>query len=243
MVRMLNILFVALATTLPAFGEENILFIGNSYTQGIKQTVTELFKREGVHVHFDFIAPGGKNLTQHLNNPAILDKLRSKDWSFIILQDQSQTPALPGKYTKSFHMAVKGFSQFFSDLKPQPKMCLYMTWGRRDGDARNPNSFPDFPTMQKKLAENYEQAARDNAALIAPVGLAFRAVYDLDENLFRSLYAKDGSHPSKRGAYLAACVFMQVLADRDPTTIRWNNSLESRTANQLKLAAKQAVNE
>lgn len=242
MTHSLKCLLFVLAATFCKAGERNILFIGNSYTQQISKTVTELFYREGLDANFEFMTVGGKTLEFHLNHPPTLDRIRSKEWQIIILQDQSQVPALPGKYTRSFHSAVSDFSRLFEQLDHRPTVCLYMTWGRRDGDSRNQKSFPDFPTMQRKLAENYRRAARNSGSLVVPVGLAFEAIYGSDKDLFKSLYAADGSHPSELGAYMAACVFIETLTNRDAAQIKWNGSLDSSVAKVLKQAAKQASN-
>jgi hypothetical protein len=116
-----------------------------------------------------------------------------------------------------------------------------MTWGRRDGDRRNKNIFPDFATMQKALTENYTKAAKKISADIVPVGLGFERVHLKNKELFKSLYAKDGSHPSHLGAYLAACMFYAKLLDQDPETIEWQADLDGETAMLLKQTAKKVL--
>ena len=106
----------------------------------------------------------------------------------------------------------------------------------------NKQAFPDFTTMQKLLTENYLKAAKDNKMLISPVGLGFKKVHDSDKTLFNSLYAKDGSHPSKTGAYLAACIFYGVLLKKDPASIKWTGNLDAKTAKTLRAVAAQTVN-
>ncbi len=120
---------------LSSLSAENILFIGNSYTGGIKKTVTELFKKQNSNSKIEYISPGGKNLMFHVKNPKTIDKIKNGNWDKIVLQDQSQTPALPG-YNKIFHDATAEFTKLFKTLKKQPKVYYYMTWGRRDGDKK-----------------------------------------------------------------------------------------------------------
>ena len=222
---------------------ENILFIGNSYTGGIKGAVSELFKQQNSGAKIEYINPGGKNLMFHVKNPKTIEKIKTGDWDKIVLQDQSQTPALPG-YNKIFHDATAEFTKLFKSLKKQPKVYYYMTWGRRDGDKKNEKHFPDFETMQDLLTENYKKAAQANGATIVPVGLAFKDIHAKDKDVFTSLYAKDGSHPSKAGAYLAACIFYGTILDQAPViSIKWNGGLEDHEAVQLRLTAKKIIDQ
>jgi len=222
---------------------ENVLFIGNSYTGGIKGTVADLLKNQKSSTKVEFISPGGKNLMFHVKNPKTVAKIKNGDWDKIVLQDQSQTPALPG-YNKIFHEATAEFAKLFKTLKKKPKVYYYMTWGRRDGDKKNPKVFPDYETMQKLLTDNYKKAAQANGATIVPVGLGFKEFHKKDEEFFKSLYARDGSHPSKAGAYLAACMFYGVLFDEGPIiSIKWNSSLDPADAAQIRMVAKKIVDQ
>ena len=115
-----------------------------------------------------------------------------------------------------------------------------MTWGRRDGDKRNAQIYPDFITMHGKISSSYEKAAEENRALLAPVGRAFAIVHGQDKALFRKLFKSDGSHPSSEGGYLAACVLWGALTGKDPSSIRWNGSLNSRQ-DKVRAAAAKAV--
>lgn len=223
---------------LSSIAGEKILFIGNSYTGGIKGTVTQLFKEQKTDAKLEFINPGGKNLMFHFKNAKTIERIKKGDYDKIILQDQSQTPALPG-YNKIFHDATAEFAKLFKSLKKKPTVYYYMTWGRRDGDKRNKNIFPDYPTMQKALTENYSKAAKKNGAIIVPAGLAYRELFKKDKELFRSLYAGDGSHTGKNGAYLISCVFYAVLFKKDPVKdIKWNSKLDAKTAAKLRQIAK-----
>lgn len=219
---------------------ENILFIGNSYTGGIKKTVTELFKQQNSNSKIQYISPGGKNLMFHVKNPKTVDKIKNGNWDKIVLQDQSQTPALPG-YNKVFHDATAEFTKLFKSLKKKPKVYYYMTWGRRDGDKKNARVFPDYESMQKLLTDNYKKAARANGATIVPVGLGFKEFFQKDKDFFKSLYTGDGSHPSKAGAYLAACMFFGILEESPVISIKWNSSLEPSDAVKIRMVAKKII--
>lgn len=51
-------------------------------------------------------------------------------------------------------------------------------------------------------------------AAVAPVGLAWEHALTRRPQL--DLWAGDGTHPSRAGSYLAACVFYSVLTRRSP---------------------------
>ena len=78
------------------------------------------------------------------------------------------------------------------------QVFLYMTWSREAA-----------PETQDKLKESYEAVAKRTGATVAPVGLAWKLARERIPGV--SLYATDGSHPSRIGSYLAACVIYSTL--------------------------------
>lgn len=219
--------------------DKKILFLGNSYTAQSANFIKEVFKREGGSYELRFGTPGGKDLHFHLTNPTSQKALQSAKWDFVVIQDQSQKPGLGGQYTQGFHTAATGLCAAIR--KQGAKPCFFMTWGRRDGDKRNTQVYPDFITMHRKISEAYHNAGRENGSLVAPIGQAFSIIHGQDKALFPKLYKNDGSHPSSQGGYLAACVLWGTLTGKDPVSIRWNGSLNSHQAKVLREAAAQAV--
>ncbi len=230
--------FAVLAVHLVA-APRKVLFLGNSYTAQSAFFIKEVFEREKTGYEPDFVTPGGKDLLFHLNHVNSRKKLASAKWDVVIIQEQSQKAGLPGHFVKSFQDGANGLC---TAIKMQgAKPCLFMTWGRRDGDKRNATIFPDFLTMHGKISASYEKAAKGNNALLAPVGNAFAIIHGQDKELFRSLYKGDGSHPSAQGGYLAACVFHGILSGKSPLTIRWDAKFTTKTASDLRNAAAEAL--
>jgi hypothetical protein len=210
-----------------------VLFIGNSYTSCIqKQLADALASSPYKRTTFEFITPGGRRLKQHLDNPATLKRIRTGNWDAVVLQDQSQTPALPGKPSQSFHASVDALTKHIRRAGAKP--VLYMTWGRRHGDPRNKTLFPDYDSMQKKLTAAYRAAAKRNKIDLAPVGDVWAIVRKTDPALGNKLYAKDDSHPSSHGAYLASCVFFRALFDDSLETMPTAGGLTEAEAGKLK---------
>jgi len=235
----LTLLFSSLFVSVSAGKDTKILFLGNSYTAQSANFIKEVFNRDGGSYELRFGTPGGKDLHFHLTNPTSQKALRSAKWDFVVIQDQSQKPGLGGQYTQGFHTAAKGLVGAIQ--KQGAKPCLFMTWGRRDGDKRNARVYPDFVTMHRKISGAYQKAGRENGSLVAPVGHAFSIIHGQDKALFRKLYKNDGSHPSSQGGYLAACVLWGTLTGKDPSSIRWNGSLNSRQTKVLREAAAKAL--
>ena len=203
---LLCILTVCLATA----DETRVLFIGNSYTAPLKKALPAIIEQSStVEAEVSFITKGGFTLERHLANPATHEAIQNGNWDFVVLQEQSQTPALSGTPQASFYRSVKELCKLISESGATP--VLYMTWGRRDGDQKNPEQFPDYTTMQRKLTAAYQQAARSNRAQLVPVGEVWSRVRQQDKALGLELYRKDGSHPSDKGTFLIASAFMKAL--------------------------------
>ncbi len=68
--------------------------------------------------------------------------------------------------------------------------------------------------MQSLLNKTYLKAARQNNAVVAPVGIAWDMAYS--QNPQYPLHASDNSHPDKLGVYLTALVFYAAFFDEMP---------------------------
>lgn len=202
-----------------SFKPQRILFIGNSYTEYMRPCLTQMVNNSPwKQTHLEFITHSGMRLAQHLANTHTVDKIHSGQWDRVILQEYSRLPALQGAPVESFQMSVSKFSQEIRNAVAKP--LLYMTWGRRDGDAENRKVLPDFKTMQQQVTTSYETAAEQNQAGIVPVGLVWSWIHDKDSVFGEELYAADGSHPSPKGSCLAAAVFLHNLFADDLTIER-----------------------
>ena len=220
---------------------KKILFIGNSYTSQCSRMITDLFKNESPDWELIFHTKGGKDLAYHLADPTTKPMILSQKWDLIMLQEQSQKSGLGGKFSQGFQDAVNSLSTIIRKNGSTP--CLYLTWGRKAGDKKNPKIYPNYQTMQKKISAAYFEAGKKNQARILPVGLAYSKIKQKDQALFESLYKKDGSHPSAIGAYVVSSVFWGGLTGQDPTTVKWRGAIEKPKAVRLRQAAREALEE
>ena len=98
-------------------------------------------------------------------------------------------------------------------------VVLYSTWAYDNAVTRADDELSDTAAMARGLATGYEAYARALRAAgvktiaIAPVGAAFELVRAADEARWRSLFARDGYHPSPTGTYLAGRVLQETIAN------------------------------
>jgi hypothetical protein len=212
-----------------------ILFIGNSYTGQIRNTVKELIAASPSNgaTEIEFITPGGKTLEFHLSNEKTTKRIAEGNWDYVVLQDQSQTPAV---FPQRFEDAAVELDKLIDAAGA--KTVFYQTWGRRDGDKQNAQRFPEYSSMQKALSKSYASVARKCDAILAPVGDTWAKVREVDAELGVALYKGDGSHPSAAGAYLAACVLFSAIFEESPQEIEYKGGLSEDQAKVILQALK-----
>ncbi len=197
-----------------------VLFIGNSFTSAndLPALLAGVAASLGDKIEADSLAPGGYGFEQHARDAATRTLIGSKEWDFVVLQEQSQRPALP-----EFQVAAEvipyalQLDKLVRTLPASAKTVFFETWGRRDGDRDNCRNIPEVCTyegMQRRLSATYADLAVKTGGLLAPVGTAWKGVRAAHPEI--ELYSGDGIHPSKEGSYLAACVFYSVLFGKSP---------------------------
>jgi len=226
----------------PPLPAQRAFFVGNSYTffndlPALYAEVVASLPRAPDPLVTDSSTAGGKRLVEHATDARVVGHplhtaLNTTEgaWTHVVLQEQSQIPGFPeGQPERDNSQTAVGELADLARMRGTT-VVLFVTWGRRDGDAMNPGLFPDYSTMQDRLDDGYDalaQIVRDAGAEVrlAPVGAAFRVIHDAETDptsegsRFHSLYDPDGSHPSLAGSYLAACVLAGAMLDVDPRTI------------------------
>lgn len=218
-------------------------FVGNSYIfySDLPGMLTNIAEAEGAEFSFGSNTPGGSALWQHADLEIYGEETNSllfrESWDFVVLQDQSQTPgggrvssgaALPIGEGKVRSLAA--IEEWFAPRMRFSKPVLYSTWGRRDGDAANPELFSTFNEMNRRTTQGYiEYASRLDEAMVVPAGRAFELIWEDSQGeeppvTHADLYwsQADDSHPSLRGTYLIACLFYGKLWGRSPEGLAWS---------------------
>ena len=247
---------------------ERTLFVGNSYTarNGLPETCRSVLLDAipTVPVRARSVTAGGHRLSEHVDDVESGSRLarllaadEAPNWDAVVVQEQSQTPGFRRR-----NPAVQRSLDAVADLADLAgshggALVPLMTWGRRTGDDRNPELYPDFRTMQSRLADGYRRLAaraRETGAevSVAPVGVAFREVYEAVRSegvstvqrgtAFWDLYAADGSHPAPAGTYLAALVVAGTVRSVDPTAVSYvPDTVDPARAPTLRRAASRAL--
>ena len=151
---------------------------------------------------------GGAYLSEHLDPSCelglkTLPALRDQRFDYVVMQGQSQEPF---RCRTQFLDAVRGLCPMIRAAGATP--VLYATWAYKDGSQRLADTGLSYADMLAKLTEGYEMAAKENDALLAPVGKAF-----CDARKVLDLYVEDDYHPSQTGSLLAATVLAQCIRE------------------------------
>jgi hypothetical protein len=196
-----------------------VLFIGNSLTSAnnLPAMIADIAKSNGNRVVYDSHTPGGTRLYNHASNSKVLQKIKDASWDFVVLQEQSQYPGFSQKQlSRDVFPFAKKLAEAVKKTNNRSKVVFYMTMAHRNGDPDNKNVSPELLTyegMQKRINRCYMEMARDNKAIIAPVGEVWKLIRKEKPNL--NLYA-DNVHPNVYGTYLAACVFYSTFFGETP---------------------------
>ncbi|MEZ4780931.1 MAG: hypothetical protein R2816_04935 [Flavobacteriaceae bacterium] len=188
-----------------------ILFIGNSYTyynsspELLKALVGERFPKKSVEIQL--ISEGGMTLKRHWEEGRAVEAIKSNDWDYVILQEQSKLGMgliidndIYFGQTEHFYEYATKFDAEIKNIGAQT--ALFMTW-----------SVKQHPEEQKILTYAYSTIAKELNAKLIPVGLVW------DKLRFQTsfdLYDLDGSHPSAYGSYLVATSIFSALLEESP---------------------------
>ena len=240
----------------------DILLIGNSYTSSntLNQKVERILDDSGINSDVEAVTGGGMKLSDHADDADQqgneLNTKLSERYDYVVLQDQSQVPSFPtdSEFWIESNNAVEDLNERI--ITEGGQTILFMTWGRKDGDANNALRNPDYLTMQLHLQQGYEMYLENSTTdekpiFLAPVGLAYKNLYHKvnqtgvdptqGSNSFSTLYSDDGSHPSLEGSYLSSCVLYSVMTGESPVGEYHPSQISQEKALELQQAAASTV--
>jgi hypothetical protein len=219
--------------------EQSILFIGNSFTSmnNLPLMFQSLAMEAGIETHIDTVLKNGARLIDHAADKEAMDKIQSRAWSFIVLQEQSQYPAYSDS-RKEMKEGVRVLKEASNGTSA--KTLLLMTWGYRNGDNLNAQDVEmrTFEGMQERLKLGYLEVGNELSVEVCPVGLAWLKARQMNPGL--ELWISDGIHPSVMGTYLTASCLYAKLLHRRPVESRYTASIDAEKVRILKRAAEQA---
>jgi hypothetical protein len=208
---------------------QHVLFIGNSYTyvNDLPGMFVRLSRSGGHAVQVDMRAEGGWSLADHVGSAVTGEKIRSRQWDIVVLQEQSQIPASPEARTSTMYPSARKLIQEITANDSRP--VLFLTWAHKEGWPEN--NLSGYDAMQGQIDQGYLRLAGEANAMVIPVGMAWSKAFHQYPDL--SLWQDDGSHPTSQGTYLAACVFYAALFHQSPSGLSYHADIPADTARVL----------
>src|ERR1700733_328099 len=103
-----------------------VLFIGDSYTyvNDLPTTFADLAWSAGYRVDAVTLANGGESLAGHVADPATSSTISSGSWNWVVLQDQSEDPAVAAYRASELDPAVAKLAQLVRNSGASPMLFL-----------------------------------------------------------------------------------------------------------------------
>lgn len=184
----------------PGVADFTLLFMGNSHTSfhDVPGKVAALVRaaRPGRSVHAQE-APGWMFLEERANDPATLELLERRRWSFVVLQAQ--------KYSTSglFSYPVDGAIELARKSRTAGAVpILFPEWPRRDVNET------------QRIYDLHVSIAQREPACVAPIGQAWDLALARHPGL--ALHDPDGNHSAPAGAVLTALVIAATMTGDSP---------------------------
>jgi hypothetical protein len=220
--------FFIISSNFQAFAKPiKVLFIGNSFTHmnRFPDMVSEIAKEQGDTIITAYSAFDSYTLEQHYSHSETLEKIKSDCWDYVVLQEQSQRPAMDSLtfYNKTFFY-VNAFVDLIYEHNPESQILLFLTWGRKYGDKELCAKFQwtcTYEDMQQMLARRYFYLGSKLALLVVPCGLAWLDFAPNNPQHF-DLFAEDNRHPNAAGSYLNACIFYSAITNKSAVGTKYN---------------------
>ena len=182
-----------------------VLFIGNSYSQGVPREFTKLAAARGIKVRTGQATHDGWSLARHANDADTLALLHGSAWDLVILQEHSLAPSSRQRRLLDMQPALLRLAEEARSAGASP--MLVQTWGRRDGDPANPRG--GFHAMNDQVREGCRRAARRAGVALIPAGDAWQR--EVDAGRADMIFHADGSHPTRRGNQITADAVLQAM--------------------------------
>jgi hypothetical protein len=160
---------------------DNVLFIGNSITYF--NDMPELFKNlsisKGKNIDVTAHTVGGAGFLNHVNDASLFQKIRSKNYKYVIMQPgtgESAGASNPVALTAQRGNIIRDSIRKYS---PCSKIFLYeIPYG-----VPNQNEYPTYFAYQKIIKDSITKMSNLMEVEIIPAGEAARAHYSVTQDL------------------------------------------------------------
>jgi uncharacterized protein DUF4886 len=214
-----------------------VLFVGNSYTSvnDLPSMFASLARSGGHRVEIGSDTHDGWTLADDDAAPSTTAALSATHWNIVVLQEQSEIPSVEQLRQQQMDPAARQLATMVGQTGAQP--LFFMTWAHRDGWPQY--GMADYASMQSAIEDGYLAIAKALGAPVAPVGVAWQRVVATESN--PALWQDDGSHPTTKGTYLAACVFYATIFRESPKGLTYREGLSADEASVLQQVAAATV--
>lgn len=198
--------------------ETSVLFIGNSFTKmnNFSTMVSEIGNSLGDNIYTDFSAIDSYTLEKHSKLQQTIDKINSRKWDFVVLQEQSQRPIMDTSTKAKVVESIDKLMKMIYTNNSSTQVLLFMTWGRKYGDSDLCKALPytcSYDGMQDALRDAYWNLGYFFNVRVVPCGIAWKTImHDSLHNI--DLFYPDNKHPNEAGSYLNACMFYNAITGR-----------------------------
>ncbi len=224
----------------PSAQSQNILFYGNSFTNGLGSTdsvpnlVRDIATAAGQATPFTHnAAVNSQSFTWHLANN--LGEISTpslpvgQQWDYAVLQNFSTAPTHLGDLALHRTDSVAMY-QAIANHSPNVTPVLFETWARGPGHGFYTGSNPSFPggpsQMQAEVRNGYQLAAQDIDAAAGAGTVRLASVGDRWEDAnWDNLHAGDIYHANNRGTLLTSLVLYSSIYSDDTSDIDLSNVL------------------
>jgi len=215
----------------------HILFIGNSYifVNGLPNIFAALANSGGHKVETAMAANGGWTLQDHLNSTETLKSIESRNWDYVVLQEQSEIPSVMELRVAVMYPAARALVERIRETGATP--LFFLTWAHRDGWPER--GMPDYTSMQFEINRGYLGISTGLDVGIVPAGYAWMKARESYPEM--DLWGSDGSHPNEKGTYLAACVFYAAIFGESPEGLGCPTGLSREEGEHIQQVAAEVV--
>ena len=220
------------------FAQETIdvLFIGNSFTYYPDPGVDQLFEgfaaADGYSVYTERIASAGASVEDnHLDDPAVEAALQSREWDYVVLQDNLGYYAYGyiGQTTGDANVALINMIHQYNSCVT---VVLFAGWGPVGGVS----STDDTQSCIENIYTAMKSLNDATGELMAPIAKAWNA--SLTQYPSLNLYYSDDTHSNETGSYLATAVIYSTVFRENPVDNTYEGLVGNSTtaANMRQLA-------
>jgi len=154
---------------------------------------------------------------------SFLEKSLSNEtqWDYVVLVDQSKRMSFQEYREEALWALEYNYANMFKETGATPIILDTHAFWSENTNMTGLNDVSTFASLIYEGARQYQEKLagflpKSQAPKIAPVGLAFLAVYEDDQEMWNKLTAYDDIHASVYGSFLSACVLHATITGKAP---------------------------